>query len=152
MFSRTALSLTRQYAAVSRSAVSARYMTTLGESNNAKRAWEKSCYFQMDFTINENASVYEAVQKFAAYDIGCLVTTDDKGSISGVISERDYVAKIALLGRKSKETKVKEISTKSSNLVTATPADSIDECMTKMLSKDIRHLPLLDESGKVSYL
>merc|ERR1712127_827168 len=68
---------------------------------------------------------------------------------SGVISERDYISKIALLGRKSKETTVKEISTKSSNLLTASPHDSVDECMEKMLSKDIRHLPLLDDDGKV---
>ena len=66
-----------------------------------------------------------------------------------MISERDYVAKIALLGRVSKETTVKEISTKVSNLITATPQDSVDACMEKMLAKDIRHLPLLDDSGKV---
>jgi len=71
------------------------------------------------------------------------------GDITGVVSERDYVSKIALLGRTSKETKVKEIATRSSNLVTATPDNSIDECMHKMLSKDIRHLPMVDASGKV---
>ena len=69
-----------------------------------------------------------------------------------MISERDYVSKIALLGRVSKETKVKEISTKSSNLITASPKDSVDDCMAKMLSKDIRHLPLVDEGGKVRTL
>jgi CBS domain-containing protein len=71
------------------------------------------------------------------------------GPISGVISERDYVSKIALLGRKSKETAIKEISTKTANLVTATPKESVDECMQKMLQRDIRHLPLLDDGGKV---
>ena len=45
---------------------------------------------------------------------------------------------------------MKEISTKSSNLLTATPHDSVDDCMEKMLSKDIRHLPLLDDDGHVS--
>jgi len=66
-----------------------------------------------------------------------------------VISERDYVCKIALLGRSSKETKVKEINTKSRNLITATTKDTVDACMHKMLSKGIRHLPLLDDGGKV---
>eukprot|EP00979_Chaetoceros_neogracilis_P016905 scaffold10163_cov270-Chaetoceros_neogracile.AAC.13 len=122
---------------------------SLQEHASAKSAWENSCYYEMDFTISDDSSVYEAVQKFAAYDVGCLVTMDATGHISGVISERDYISKIALLGRKSKDTLVKEISTKSSNLMTASPADSVDECMNKMLSKDIRHLPLLDEHGKV---
>ena len=36
----------------------------------------------MDYTINENLSVYEAVQKFAAYNVGCLVTTNDEGENS----------------------------------------------------------------------
>lgn len=77
------------------------------------------------------------------YEINFLI-----GKISGVISERDYVSKIALLGRKSKETKIKEISTKASNLMVAHPDDSIDDCMQKMLSKDIRHLPLVDANDK----
>jgi len=89
------------------------------------------------------------VQKFAAFDIGCLVVVDAKGDISGVVSERDYVSKIALLGRTSKETKVKEIATRSSNLVTAKPDDTIDSCMHKMLSKDTRHLPMVDADGKI---
>ena len=31
----------------------------------------------------------------------------------------------------------------------AHPDDSVDDCMAKMLSKDIRHLPLVDADGKV---
>lgn len=42
-----------------------------------------------------------------------------------------------------------EISTKSANLITASPGESVSGCMAKMLLKDIRHLPLLDETGKV---
>mmetsp|Transcript_55 Transcript_55/g.70 ORF Transcript_55/g.70 Transcript_55/m.70 type:complete len:196 (+) Transcript_55:356-943(+) len=144
--SRSASSLLSRNATASQAT---RSMGTLEESPSAKSAWEKSCYFEMDFTIPEESTVYEAVQKFAAYDVGCLVTTNPHGDISGVISERDYVSKIALLGRKSKETKVKEISTKSSNLMVAHPEDSVDICMEKMLSKDIRHLPLVDVNGKV---
>lgn len=71
------------------------------------------------------------------------------GNITGVMSERDYVCKIALLGKTSKETKIKEVSTKAANLITASPTDTVDDCMQKMLSKDIRHLPLLDADKKV---
>jgi len=71
------------------------------------------------------------------------------GKITGVISERDYVCKIALLSRKSKDTAVKEISTKSANLITASPGETVSECMAKMLQRDIRHLPLLDDDGHV---
>lgn len=69
--------------------------------------------------------------------------------MTGIISERDYIAKIALLGRTSKDTTVKEISTKSSNLVTAGVEESVEDCMTKMLNKDIRHLPVVGTDGGV---
>lgn len=71
------------------------------------------------------------------------------GNLSGVISERDYITKIALLGRNSTDTKVKQIATLSSKLVTANVSDSVEECMEKMLASDIRHLPLVNDSGEL---
>ncbi len=55
-------------------------ITTLSQMDNAGDTFKKSCYFEMDFTISEDATVYEAVQKFAAFDIGALVTVDAKGA------------------------------------------------------------------------
>ena len=55
----------------------------------------------------------------------------------------------SLLGRTSNETSISQISTKTANLVTASPHDSVEACMDKMLTRDIRHLPLIDDSGKV---
>ena len=55
------------------------FAQTVKEGLTATDAWSKSCYSDMDYTINENLSVYEAVQKFAAYNVGCLVTTNDEG-------------------------------------------------------------------------
>lgn len=55
-------------------------ITTLSQMDNAGDTFKKSCYFEMDFTISEESTVYEAVQKFAAFDIGALVTVDAKGA------------------------------------------------------------------------
>jgi len=71
-----------------------------------------------------------------------------EGELTGIISERDYISKIALLGRTSKETKIKEIATQSSKLVTVRSDASVESCMEKMLTSDIRHLPLVDD-GKL---
>jgi len=124
-------------------------MSTLGQSDVASAAWEKSCYMSIDFTIKDEATVYEAVQKFSAFNIGCLVTVNDAGSITGVVSERDYVNKIALLGRNSRETKVSEISTKAARLITTSPSENVHDCLQKMLSNDIRHLPMINDDGDV---
>ena len=71
------------------------------------------------------------------------------GNLSGVVSERDYITKIALLGRTSKDTKIKQIATLSGKLVTAHPEDSVESCMDKMLNADIRHLPLVNDAGEL---
>ena len=71
------------------------------------------------------------------------------GDLTGIISERDYISKIALLGRTSKDTKVKEIATQSSKLVTVKPEDPVQMCMEKMLNSDIRHLPLVSDDGEL---
>lgn len=73
----------------------------------------------------------------------------NKGKLSGIVSERDYVKKVGLLEKSSKEVKVKEISTGVENLVIVRPSDTVDSCMQKMLGSDIRHLPLVDEMGEV---
>lgn len=55
------------------------FAQTVKEGLTATDAWNKSCYSDIDYTINENLPVYEAVQKFAAYNVGCLVTVDGDG-------------------------------------------------------------------------
>ena len=54
--------------------------------------------------------------------------------------------------QKSKTTKVNEISTKVDNLITARPDDTADACMAKMLGRDIRHLPLVDQGTVVGII
>jgi CBS domain-containing protein len=83
---------------------------------------------------------------FCSLLLFCVVFS---GNLSGVISERDYITKIALLGRTSKDTTVKQIATQSSKLVTAKPDDSVEACMEKMLASDIRHLPLVNDAGEL---
>lgn len=69
--------------------------------------------------------------------------------MAGVISERDYIKKVSLLGKTSKDTKIKEIFTQDANVVTASVDDSIETAMDKMMAKSIRHLPIVEKSGKL---
>jgi hypothetical protein len=52
----------------------------LGTSKTVSDALAYSGYSEIDFTIAETATVYEAVQKLAAFNIGCLVTVDAAGT------------------------------------------------------------------------
>lgn len=62
--------------------------------SSATDALQKSCYYKIDFGISEDATVFEVVQRFAAYNIGALAVTDADKKVVGIVSERDYVSKV----------------------------------------------------------
>ena len=98
------------------------------------------------WSIPPEMMVFDAIQLMADKNVGALlVMSGDK--LLGVISERDYTRKVALKGKSSKQTPVKEIL--SSSVITASPAHTIEDCMRLMTENRVRHLPILD-SDKVA--
>ena len=93
-------------------------------------------------TISPESTVLDAVTMFAKYNLGALIVTEFE-LLRGVITERDYARKIILLGRSSATTKVGEVM--STHVLFVTPETTMEECMAIMISKFIRHLPVLDE-------
>lgn len=43
----------------------------------AQHAWERSCYFNIDYKVDENETVYGAVRRMSAHNVGCLIVTTD---------------------------------------------------------------------------
>jgi CBS domain-containing protein len=95
--------------------------------------------------IDADESVFEAVKRMVEANVGSLLVTD-RGEITGIVTERDYLRRVTLEGRTDKETPVREIMT--SPLIVATPETPIDECMALMTDRRIRHVPVVD-GGKV---
>jgi CBS domain-containing protein len=93
------------------------------------------------WSISPNATVFEAIQLMADKNIGALPVIDNSRLV-GIISERDYARKVILKGRFSKDIPVRDIMTQE--LLTATPSDSIAECIRVMTEKRVRHLPVLE--------
>jgi CBS domain-containing protein len=100
---------------------------------------------QKVLTIARDMSVFEAIQTMVQANVGSLIVTDGD-AICGIFTERDYLRRIVLEGRTSKDTPVIEVTTE--RLVVVEPARSIDECMSMMTSERIRHLPVIDD-GKL---
>lgn len=97
------------------------------------------------YSVSPDARVFEALKLMAEKEIGALLVVDG-GTLAGIMSERDYARKVILHGKSSHDIPVREIMT--SNLVTVSPSQTVDQCMALMTSKRIRHLPVL-EGGKL---
>ena len=94
------------------------------------------------YSINPDATVYDAIAKMAEKDIGSLVVMDgDK--IVGVITERHYARNVVLKGKTSPATPVEAIMDKLVFVVQ--PEQSIEQCMALMTEKRIRHLPVVEK-------
>jgi CBS domain-containing protein len=97
------------------------------------------------FAIDADATVFEAVQQMVELNAGSLLVTES-GEITGIVTERDYLRRVALHELDDRETLVREIM--SSPLIVVTPETTVDECMALMTDRRIRHLPVVDV-GKV---
>jgi len=92
------------------------------------------------FRIAPDAMVYEAIAAMVEHGVGSLlVAVDDE--IHGIITERDYLAKVALEGKSSRTTAVVDIM--SDNIVYAMPDQEVADVMAIMSKARIRHLPIL---------
>jgi CBS domain-containing protein len=92
-------------------------------------------------TIQRQASVLEAIGSMSQANIGALVIEQD-GHPVGIFTERDYLRKIALEGRSSRETPVDHVM--SSPLITVAPEESTRTAMETMTERRCRHLVVVD--------
>ncbi len=97
-------------------------------------------------SIDPEETVYEALRQMDEHGIGALLVLQDNKPI-GLFSERDYARKLALRGLRSRDTTVKAIM--SSPVLTISPDASVQQGLSMMTEKFIRHLPVVDGSGVI---
>jgi CBS domain-containing protein len=98
-------------------------------------------------SIEGSASVLDAVARMVEANVGSLLVTEG-GEISGIVTERDYLRRVALEGRDDRSTPVREIM--SSPLIVVTTETSVDECMALMTDRRVRHLPVVEDGEVVA--
>lgn len=101
-------------------------------------------------TISPDATVFDAVGKMAQENVGALPVVGDRGHVVGMVTERDYARKIALINRTSRDTWVREIMTES--VLYVRPQHTSDECMALMTENRVRHLVVMDANKLIGLI
>jgi CBS domain-containing protein len=101
------------------------------------------------YTIAPEGSVFEALELMAEHNIGALLVGSE-GEVDGIVSERDCIRKVELKGRNVRDTRVREIMT--GDVITVDCSQPLEECMSLMLERNIRHLPVYDGNELVGLL
>ncbi len=98
------------------------------------------------YSLPGNATVIEALQLMRSNRIRSVLVIDN-GKLTGIVTQGDCAIKVLLPGRSAQDTHLSDIM--SSNLVTISPAALLDQCMKIMVSRRIRHLPVVDDGQVV---
>ncbi len=98
------------------------------------------------WTITPDTTVYDAIKLMADRNIGAVLVMEGT-KLKGILTERDYTRKVALKGKSSKETRVREIVDGSP--VTVSPHHTVEHGMRLMTESRVRHLPVLRDDETV---
>jgi CBS domain-containing protein len=101
------------------------------------------------FSITGDLSLFVAAKQMTECNIGALLVMD-RGTLAGIITERDIVKISATDTKQCKDVKIKDVM--STNLLVVKPGDDLDYVMAIMIQNNIRHTPVVEESGLVGLL
>src|SRR3954452_9270813 len=99
--------------------------------------------------IGGDATVYEAVLAMVEANVGALLVTEGD-EISGIFTERDYLRRIAVEGRRSRDTSVSEVMT--TPVMIMNPTKTVYETMALTTDRRIPHAPVVDEGSLVGMI
>jgi CBS domain-containing protein len=96
-------------------------------------------------TVAADETVTRAVAILGEHNVGALVVASEEGEIVGILSERDVVRALAADGPAILQRNVSDLMT--AEVTTSGPRATVDELMTVMTERRIRHIPVVDEQG-----
>ena len=93
------------------------------------------------WSVAPETTIFEAIKIMADKNIGALLLMSGD-RLAGVFTERDYTRKVALQGKTSRDTPVREVV--STEVISVSPNHSVEECMKLMTEHRVRHLPVVE--------
>ncbi|MDQ7983389.1 CBS domain-containing protein [Pseudomonas sp. G34] len=101
------------------------------------------------YSVTPDSSLFAAMKLMAEKGIGALVVLDGE-RLAGIVSERDYVRKVAVQERSPVNMKVSDIMT--DKVITVAPSEDARHCMELMTDGRLRHLPVVEDGSLVGLL
>ncbi len=98
------------------------------------------------WSVPSNATVKDTLEVMANKDVGAILVVD-AGKLVGIFSERDYARKILIEGECLLDATVDHVMT--TEVVSITSANTVEDCMNLMTQHHFRHLPVVD-GGKLA--
>lgn len=101
---------------------------------------------QKVITVSPSATVRELLGLLAEHNVGALVVSGDGGVVDGIVSERDVVRRL------HENTDLLQATVESimtTDVRTCTPEDRLDDLMSLMTERRIRHVPVCEDDRLV---
>ncbi len=97
-------------------------------------------------TVRPSATNRELVALLAEHNVGALVVSEDGETVDGIVSERDVVRQ---LHRDPAVLDATVASIMTGSVHTCSPGDQLDDMMTVMTERRIRHVPVVENDRLV---
>jgi len=95
-------------------------------------------------TLRPGATIAEAAHALNKRRIGAVVVSEDGKAVDGIFSERDLVRQLAEHGESALDQPLSAAMTR--HVMTCPPHAAVDEVMSVMTRKRIRHLPVVSRN------
>jgi CBS domain-containing protein len=96
--------------------------------------------------VDQQTSLEEAIQMMCNHGIGCVLTTDADGKLTGILTERDLLQKVAGKSLDLAQCVVGDFMSPTPE--SSKPDHPLGYALHRMIVSDIRYLPIVDSSGR----
>jgi CBS domain-containing protein len=93
-------------------------------------------------TVSTDATLQDAAREMKSDDIGAVLV-EDKGSVAGILTDRDIVVRAIAEGRDPSSTKVGDVATR--DVKTLTPDSTVEDAIKIVREQHVRRIPVVQD-------
>ena len=97
--------------------------------------------------VQVETTAEQAIRTMLDRHVGAVAVIDEEQRVAGIFTERDVLRRLSLSPRDPGSTPVREVMTTPVEM--ATRATTPSEAVATMLERHYRHLPIVDDDGRL---